>query len=327
MAMRVFFGFVMFCVLLSCEKEEPFYSPAKKGQVVAGMGKDYRSSLYYKIENGIFVRTHDYDIYSLSFSSESNDSAIYLNGANFMFVKSTLDTNFAEVKDTVYPGKWLYDYPSGVSHRTALKDCLTKEGVPSRLVYVVDLGFDVQKQKLPFVKFQLIDITENSYLIKYAELPNGPVHVAVINRTPSYRRVMYDMRTHQQHLVEPPSSEWDFHFTQYTDYDIMDNGDTLAYLVRGVLMDGNKWSVARSNELDWNRLESDDLVNLHYSSNQNAIGYDWKYYSFETATYQITAGRIYSLYSPQFGYYAIRFVDYYNSLGERGYAAFEVKGF
>jgi hypothetical protein len=313
-------------VLISCEKEEKPYPKAPEGLLTAGMGSDYRSSLYFDLNSGAFSQTSDRDLFSLSFSSDENDTAIYLNSFNFMFAKSTGDTSFRSVVDTIGGIKWHYDYPDGDSRRTALKSMIDKEGVVSREVFVLDMGYDADLNRLPFWKVQLHSYDANGYRIRFAKLDGSKETWARIERKDGYRRVMFDFLSKQQIQFEPESTNWHLCFSQYTDFDLTTEGDTLAYLVRGVLFDNERMSAVLVDSLSWEEIDISMAVQLTKRKDENTIGYDWKRYDFDLARYLIEPDRIYVLDAGLAGYFKLRFLDYYNDAGERGFASFEITG-
>ena len=56
---------------------------------------------------------------------------------------------------------------------------------------------------------------------------------------------------------------------------------------------------------------------------KDIIGYEWKDYDFDNAMYQVDPDKIYILKNRIGFYYKLRFIDYYNSTGEKGYPTFE----
>ena len=314
-------------ILSSCEKEEPLYPPSVQGTLVAGIGKDYRYSVYFNIEQGSFVRSVEHDKWSLSFSSDEADSLISLNTGNFMSAKNSGDTSFSAVVDTLAGIRWKYDFPTGEKNRKALKFALNESKKASKLVFVLDLGFDADGNTLGYRKFQLLKVDLDGYTFRYARLDGSELKVVRLNREDNKRRIMYDMRSHQIEDIEPSTDSWDLCFTQYTDYDLTVEGDTLIYLVRGVQTDSKRHSVfLAENLLNWDNLQLGDVLSKPFSTAENAIGYDWKIYNFDLARYVIEPEMIYIVNTGLNGYYALRFVDYYNDLGERGFASFEIKG-
>jgi len=314
-------------ILFSCEKEDPIYPPSTEGTLSAEMGGNYQYSVYFNIEQGNFVQSVEHDLWTLSFSSDDGDTLLSLNTGNFMFAQNSGDTNFNAVVDTLMGIPWKYDFPTGVKHRKALKSTLNASKKASKLVFVLDLGFDAGGNRLGYRKFQLLNFDLNGYTFRYANLNGSDSRVVRLNREDNKRRIMYDMRSHRIEDIEPPANSWDMCFTQYTDYDLTTAGDTLIYLVRGVQTDAKRHTVFLADDLfNWESLQLSDVLNERFSSAENEIGYDWKVYSFDVARYIVQPEMIYIVNTGQSGYYALRFVDFYNEFGEKGSASFEIKG-
>ncbi len=312
-------------ILLSCEKEEPPYPPARGGLLTAAIGKDYSRSSYLRISDGTFAASRERDVFQLSFSSASPDSAIFLNSFNFMFARKSGDTNYSAVLDTNSPHPWTYDFPDGDPGRTALRGARNAGGALSKEVFILDLGYDKQFNKLGYWKFQLLGVDEESYTFRIGPLDSLEGQVQRVERRLDHRRVMWDAENAAEVLFEPAVGEWDLCFTQYTDYDLTEQGDTLVYLVRGVLSDRGRLTIARADSLDWASIQLSDAVQFNYTEDAHAIGYDWKTYDFNTATYVTDTQRVFLLNSPS-GFYKMRFLDYYNDAGERGFPSFELQG-
>lgn len=310
----------------ACEKAEQPLPAAPEGLLTAGMGVDYRSTLYFNLNTGAFVQTSDRDGFHLAFSSDENDTAIYLNSFNFMFAKPAGDTTYAAITDTIGGVRWRYDYPDGDARRTALKGMFKDDGLVNREVYVVDLGYDADLNRLPFWKLQLQSYDANGYRFRYGPLDGSEVYWAEVQRQDGYRRVMYDLFQHQAVNFEPPREDWHLCFTQYTDFDLTTAGDTLAYLVRGVLMDGERLRAQLVEGSPWESFQLADALSTPLSADENIIGYDWKRYDFDLFRYLIEPERIYVIDAGTAGFFKMRFLDYYNDAGERGYARFEMVG-
>jgi hypothetical protein len=291
---------------------------------MASMGGDYRTALYYDITNGVFTREVDHDIWTLAFSSDELDTSIFLNSSNFMFAQATGDTSFMAIQDTVQGKPWNYDFPTGVEHRRSLKNCWSAEGA-TREVHVLNMGFNHQGQPLGYYKFQLLHFDLNSYTFRYSRLDGTEYKRVTLQREEGKRRLMYDFFTHSQQDIEPLRNNWDLCFTQYTDYAITDAGDTLEYLVRGVLIDPAETSVARADDIGWGNLNSATIAGLDFSNEENKIGYDWKIYSFDLQAYETFPEMVYVLNLGLRGYFALRFIDFYDDQGERGHVSFEIK--
>jgi hypothetical protein len=67
------------------------------------------------------------------------------------------------------------------------------------------------------------------------------------------------------------------------------------------------------------------MINSYaFSNNQNIIGFDWKSYVFNEG-YIVNPDITYIIKDSKNNYFKLRFIDFYNSNGEKGYPTFEVR--
>ena len=69
----------------------------------------------------------------------------------------------------------------------------------------------------------------------------------------------------------------------------------------------------------------DDTLQFPFSSARDAIGYTWKYYSFDTGSYTVDPSLVYIVQDAEGYFYKLRFVDFYSEQGEVGCPRFEVQ--
>jgi hypothetical protein len=313
-------------LLFGCEKKEMPYPPAQAGIISAEIGSDYSRTSFFNVLTGEFVANRARDEFQFSFSSGVTDTSIFLNSFNYMFAKNTGDTNFAAINDTSGEARWKFDLADGYAYHTAISGFLDDKGRPNGTVYLIDLGYDKDVNKLNYNKLQVFKADDIEYQIKLAELDGSNIQIFKIQRDPAYRRIMLNTTDGSIRYFEPPMGEWDLCFSQYTDLVITQQGDSLNYLVRGTLFDRRKLTVARLDSNNWDDVDLSFALGLQYSTKENEIGFDWKTYSFSTGAYQINQNLIYVLNMGNDGFIKLRFVDFYNDNGERGFPRFEMIG-
>lgn len=312
--------------LASCEKKEDPVNPAKSQALTAGMGSTYETMLYFNISTGLFVQETEHLPYDLQFQNKADDQHLYLNSSNFMFVKNMGVVPFASVSDTTGGSKWRYDYPTGEEHRTAFGDWMDENGNSKMEVFILDRGINNDGFQIGFVKMQIISADKEGYTLRIADLDNQNDTTLTIAKNPDNDRIQFWLQTMAIEQIEPVSTLWHLHFTQYTDYDITDQGDTIPYSVRGVLINPNSTSVAKLENVDFDTVNLEDVQSLNYSNHRNAIGFDWKVFSLDSGIYEVIPDQVYIIKEIGGNYYKLRFVDYYNDQGEKGFAKFEIIG-
>jgi len=66
-------------------------------------------------------------------------------------------------------------------------------------------------------------------------------------------------------------------------------------------------------------------VEFNFSNEQNAIGYKWKIYDFDAQIYSVNSQMTYIIKSVSNRYFKLRFLDFYNNEGEKGFPSFEIQ--
>ena len=70
---------------------------------------------------------------------------------------------------------------------------------------------------------------------------------------------------------------------------------------------------------NWNSFQYADALQLPFNKNWNEIGYDWKEYDQNAGRYTIVPNRFYILKTKNGNYFKMRFVDFYDDQGRKGY--------
>jgi hypothetical protein len=280
--------------------------------------------LYFNVQTGTFVKQLPHFDYDLQFETTPEGRYIYLNSSNFMLVRNRGVVAFETVTDTSGSADWQYDYPTGNPTRTAIGKWFNEDGTSKNEVYVVNRGFDAKGINIGFAKMQVISADNESYTLRIGSLDNTIDTVVTINKDDEKNLMQFWFESLSIEDIEPNKNNWHFHFSQYTDYDLTEDGDTLGYLVRGVLINTSNTVVSRLDNVDWNTIDRALAEGLSYSGERNVIGYDWKAFSLDSGIYEVLPGIIYIIRDISGNYYKLRFVDYYNDQGEKGYARFEI---
>ena len=97
----------------------------------------------------------------------------------------------------------------------------------------------------------------------------------------------------------------------------------MAYLVTGTV---NGFSGARVAELtgDFAQITLADTLAQPFTTDQDAIGYNWKDYSFDSGLYEVYSNKVYIVQDREGYFFKLHFVDYYDAQGQRGSPKFEV---
>ncbi len=321
--------------LTSCERKEKPIAPYDRGGIVANQvgiieNNAYTNQVYFNLANNTEVKTVNRTIWDLSFNTKTNE--IRLNSSNFITVINTEDTNFSAITSSAPPTD--YDHSNGNEDSVALKGMFTSQGV-TKHVFVVDRGqnpipIGSVPNPAPYQrgtkKVQLLEVSESNYLIKYANLSGSNENTLSIPRDTTQNFIYFSFdNTGSIVSVEPPKQSWDLIFTRYTTVaKLISTQETKDYLVTGVLI--NKWQGVKGvkvNNKSYEQITIDDLANYSLTDSLDVIGYDWKLFDDVQDSYSINPSRSYLIQDQQGFYYKLRFTDFYNNQGERGYSSFE----
>lgn len=294
------------------------------------MGSLYGTQLYYSLKTKSIVRSQPITTWHIGFSCERDKATVILNSALFMRlceVKST--TPFEEVTKVpeIPEREWRYDKPILVEDSTALGKWYKKEGSTytfNKSVFIVDLGNDDIGKKLGFRKIQFVDITDNTYTLRVAELNNKNDTTITIQKDSEYQFIHLNVQAKCKVVVgEPKRNEWDLLFTRYT-Y-IFYEPEYTAYSVTGVMINTPKISVWKDSAGSFDKVTRNEAQSYSYKNDRDVIGYDWKYFDLENNKFILDHRRTYVLKTNEGFYYVLRFMDFYDEKGVKGTVTYEVK--
>ena len=117
--------------------------------------------------------------------------------------------------------------------------------------------------------------------------------------------------------------DWDLAFTQYTF--IFYEPDYTPYLVTGVFSNTNGVTVAEDKTMNFADISIDDVPSFAFSSVRDVIGYDWKVYDFDIASFRIYTEINYIIKDAEGAYYKHHFIDFYDNNGLKGVPKFTMQ--
>jgi hypothetical protein len=311
------------------EPVPPYVSPPGVISEVIEMGPSYGTQHFYDLETDSVVAIVDRSSWDLAFGSSNLNRSIYLNHSKLMKVCDLGPVDFATAILPQQP-VWTIDASSGNPDSTGIgawakgsAGNLTSENH----IYVLDLGFSTLGEALGRIKLQLLGFQNGAYQIRYSDYPSGLIHELSIPVNVDYS-FMYASLSGSGAVVSvaPPAGNWDLLFTQYTTMvPNPDNGIPEAYSVNGTLLNPKGVAAARAFEVAFDSLGVSDLSNYSFSSDWDLIGYDWKRYDFNTASYLIQSNNLYLIRNRVGNYFKLRFTGFVNQFGQSGHIGFELK--
>jgi hypothetical protein len=296
------------------------------------MGASYADQFFFDLETKTVVSSNTRQAWDLAFESTQTGYHVFLNSSKFMFAYNSGKQTLAQVS-SYSQSKKKYDEPSGNADSTAIGEWGTaNNGVVEtyNYVYLVDRGADANAQPLEKRKLIINGLHNNIYSVTFANLDGSDEHTVDLTKNTDYNRVYLTFDNGgSQVTIEPAKSAWDLEFSMYTHIfdeapvNIPFPADTLPYLVNGVLQNPGGVLVAKDTVLDFDSITVEDSNVQQYSASLNTIGYDWKTFQFNDEDYTIEPHRNYFVKTPEGHIYKLRFIDFYNSQGVKGYPTFQ----
>ena len=306
-------------IFLSCEKEELAISPHTAGNVEIQqieLGQDYILQVFYDLGSQSVKHQNTKTDWDIAFESSYNGFHILLNSSTFSALSYIENAEFSDTISTTNLN-WSWDNPNGNLDSTAFGDCRESTGY-----FIIDRGYNLNGTLRGYKKIVIDSITNEYYQITYANLDNSQLNTFKVSKDPTVNFTSFSFTQNNTVTIQPPSEEWDLVFSQYTH--LFNNPEEPAYLVTGVL---NNYEVLIAEDTSYNFEEiTYDIINsLSFSMNCDIIGYDWKQYDLEAGSYSINSNITYVIKDRQQRYFKLRFIDFYNDEGVKGYPKFEIQ--
>jgi hypothetical protein len=324
-------------ILTSCFKEDEKIAPHDPGDVktvVIEMTNNYKYQVYFDLSSESVVGTNEKKAWDLGFECSQDGWHIILNTSNFMLAARSGTTDFDMELDTAGMD-FIYDESTGNIDSTAIGtwlEFLPPDSIKSytQEVYVIDRGYDELGNLRGLRKVVFLELEDDKYTFRYSNMDGTNENTFTITKDPTVSYIYFSFDGGGQQLVyEPPTYDWDLLFSQYTTLLYTNEGDPYPYLVTGVLSNPKTIGVYQDTLMDFQSIALQLVQNLEYNTIQDEIGYDWKDVVGDVGSgnvvYEIVPGINYIIRDWQGFYYKIRFVNFYNNAGEKGYPTFEMQ--
>ena len=311
--------FIFLLLLTSCLKEELPVPVHVQGDLILSqveIGNDYGLQIYYDLASNSIVKTNHKTDWDLSFECDPDGWHVLLNSSLAGAAADMGAVAFTSVVETT-DAVWDWDLQTGHLDSTAIGDYRNLEHV-----YIIDRGYNEQGQLIGFKKIMLEYSLEGSYVMRVANLDGSEDHTVSIIKDNEVSFQAFSLESLTIVDIEPHKDTWDLLFTQYTH---LFQDPVLPYLVVGVLLNRNYTSAVLDEIIPFEDITFEDLDNYELSNNLNTIGYDWKSYSFDLGQFSILSNLSYLVKTNSDAYFKLRFIDYYNDLGEKGAPKFELQ--
>lgn len=319
---KVLLGLALVILLASCERDEIPVAPHDPGDVLTSqveMSSDYKWQVYFDLSTNSIVGENLKVMWDLGFETSANGYHVVLNAAKLMYAYPTGKTDFATVTDTSgIAANHTWDEASGNLDSTAIGDWRNNGEV-----YIIDRGYNELGQHRGYRKAIFKSVDESGYTLRFAKLDGTEDTTMTITKDDAYNFAFFSFNNGGGVLpIEPPKETWDLVFTQYT-HIFYDEVPVTPYLVTGCLLNRNNTKAILDNTIAFEDITFEYAESKMLSSNINGIGYDWKFYDFDTGSYLVFSEMNYIIQDAEGYFYKLHFIDFYDAQGQKGSPKFE----
>lgn len=300
---------------MACHKEElpvPAHDPGDVITNSVDIGNDYKRQVYFDLGTNTVVGKNAKTTWDLGFETSADGYHVVLNTSKSMFVYNTGSTNFNAVNDTTgFSLNKRWDEASGNLDSTAIGDWRT-----TKPVYIIGRGYNELGVYLGFRKIQFLNVDNNGYEVRIANLNGTNDNTMTIVKDSIYNFTFLSLNgTGSVVMVEPPKKDWDLVFTQYT-HIFYDENPVMPYLVTGCLLNRYKTKAMMDAGINFAEISYAYASAKTLSSAINTIGYSWK--DFTGSVFITRPDRNYIIRDAEGFLYKLHFIDFYNHAGVKG---------
>ncbi len=313
----------------SCEKkEEPVVLPKSNDSLQlesASLGPNYDKQIFLNIDTKeqTVIENNIWDLY---FDADHNGYLIYMNGGKGILIANSGSTKFNTVSN---PSSlvWRWDAANGLEDSLVLKNWLNKKtNYSNDSVYVIDRGSQITDNSR-YMLFKIISVNNSSYELKISNVDGSNIHDFSVAKDQNKAHVYFSFDNGGTYLnVEPDIDNWHITFLRYR-WVYYQFNPPLLYTVTGIYINNKRVIAAVDSSMKFTDINSNTCSQFHYSSNRDAMGFDWKVYNFSTGKY-VTRNFVNYILITNYPekYHKIRFIDFYDNNGLKGTPRFEVQG-
>lgn len=326
----------LICVVISvlvssCFKDDEPVPPHTPGNYINDtipLTDSYKYQVYYSLNDSNQVNTNLKDNWDLGFESVSSGWRVILNSSCFMKSAYLQDQVFGSAVDTTAAG-WIFNPSDGSADSLAIGKWFTIEQndtIGTNRLLVIDRGIDFAGNNRGFNQLVIDSLVNGTYYFRISDLNGSNAKSYKISKEKGVNHVLFSISNPGAKIQEPPTTNWDLLFTQYTTLLYTDVGDPYPYLVTGALINPFFVEVAVDSITSFENINFEKAKEMKFSKNADRIGYDWKKYDFNAGTYTVNSDKVYIIRDTKGYLYKLRFIGFYKLEGnklEKGYPSFE----
>ena len=317
---KLFFLGIVF-LLVSCLKEDklvPAHIAGDIETVQIEIGYPYVNQVYYNCKNNQVIATNTKYDWDLAFECSSTGFHVLNNTAKGEFTANMGSVDFATVT-SVSNVTWLWDVENGHLDSTAIGDWKN-----SNNVYILDLQYNANGSHLGYKKIQFISVNATEYTFKASNLDGSSQQTYTVTKNANLNFIHFSFSNGGQTLeLEPNKEDWDLLFTNH--YHKFSNLPMPFVLTQALINKHSGVLVAEDNNNLFQTTTLADTNRNLFTNNWDEIGFDWKIRNSQDNSYTIDNSKSFIVKTAEGLYYKIRFIDFYNASGLKGYPTFEIQ--
>ena len=306
--------------MMSCLKEEiPIQLEQGTVQInQVEMGPDYEHQIYFNLENNEIVSQNLRTDWDIAFEAKSGGWHVILNSSLGGKAANSGTSDFNDVVSLSGNEVWRVDDPTGNLDSTAIGNYTATNNV-----YIVDRGYNISGGAIGLKKIKIDYLSSSdSYQFRCASLDGTNDFTQLIEKDTNYNFIAFSLTTNGLVDIEPLKYNWDLLFTKYLEI----FPGVGPYGLTGVLTNTFQLvEVATDTLLEFDSISLDIVEQFDFSNHMNAIGWDWKSYDFSSGGFSVDSEINFVIKNTNGMYYKLRFIDFYNDLGEKGAPKFELQ--
>ncbi len=307
---------IFFSGCLEHEIPVPQHPPGGLELSVVTLGSDYGTQMYYNLSSKEVVASNENIDWDIAFSCSEASHILRLNSSKFMSVANTTSLAFSQDLSEEYIStlEFSYEYESGLAAEFSIGDV----GYGSNLL-ILNLGYDTEEDELGYYRLMVDSVDNGGYYIRYSDLELTFDSVMYVTSNAEREWIHFSMLNHEVLELEPEIGDWDVLFTRYT---VLIDEET-NYQVVGILSPPSGTMVSENSQFSFNEVKEAKWDTLAFIGLWNEIGYDWKVYDMDEGEYTVDTERIFAIKCPDGREFVIRFLDFYDEMGNLGTITFE----
>jgi hypothetical protein len=301
----------------SCLKELPI-PKQETGDVQTiqlNMGETYENQIFYDLESLTIIDIKNKDVWDLAFSCTDTSNHVILNTAKIMGAVHLPNGDFM-ANPSPSAQTWIYEHPTGDFDKGPFYNWENLGGV-----YFVNAGMNHLGTQQGYFMVEL-SLENDQLKVRWRRRNEIQIFEKTISKSSNYNFYALSFSTVDLIECEPPKATWDLVFTVYTH--LFNDHD--AYAVNGVLLNYAQVQAAKHTGV-FEDLTLDFADNLLLSNQRNVIGYDWKEFIMQQNLFTILPNNNYVVKTRSAFLHKLRFTNFYNQQGLKGFPTFEVVSF